>query len=99
MLHQKGMLLFERIKRIRKGSLFFFGGNMSLGVDFEVPKAHTRLSLSPSPSLPLLLLSLLTSLPSSLPPSLPLFLLPSRSLFLPPLALSSSPNQGIRMQL
>jgi hypothetical protein len=70
--------------RIRCG---FVGRGVTLEVDFEVSKAHTRPSLLLLP-LFLLLFLLLLSLPSlspslsrSLPPSLPPFLHPFASLF------------------
>ena len=40
MFSHQGVELFEKIRRIGRCSLV--GGNMSLGVDFEVFKAHTR---------------------------------------------------------
>jgi hypothetical protein len=44
MLHHQGMELSESNRKIRRCGLV--GGNMSMGVGFQVLKAHTRLSLS-----------------------------------------------------
>jgi hypothetical protein len=47
MLSHQRVALFEKIRRIRRHSLV--GGNVSLGVGFEVSKAHAK----PRVSLPL----------------------------------------------
>lgn len=53
MLSHQGVEVFERIRRIRKCVLV--GVGVSLGVDFEVLKAHARPSLSLSQSVCLFL--------------------------------------------